>query len=381
MTRIELEQRAMALGHTPKYLQGLSYKKLADIVDKNFSYTRTAPEAPKMTDTPKLDTTPAPAPAPTPAPAPAGRGLSDFLDALTHEVRQQLLPEIDAKLANVPVGVRTLELKTPNGDYKVEYPDTCHPKLPNLVRWLTPEHGHVWLYGPAGSGKTTAAFQAAQALGKAFGRSDYECVPFSASPNMLPHELLGYKNPVTGDVVLPRFFRAVTEGHLFLLDEADSAPALLTVINMLLDSGKAVFADREVPVHPHFRLIAAANTLGKGANATYSGRSRMDFAFLNRFIHLAWDYDETLEMEIATAIAGKAGKSWCKYVQKVRATLTQLGANAPRDILVSPRASIKGARMLQVDPATTHAELAEALMFSGLSATDRSALPSPTTAL
>ena len=50
--------------------------------------------------------------------------------------------------------------------------------------------------------------------------------------------------------------------------------------------------------HPNFRIIAAANTWGNGANRMYCGRSELDSASLDRFIQIYFDYDPKIEKSI-----------------------------------------------------------------------------------
>lgn len=86
-------------------------------------------------------------------------------------------------------------------------------------------------------------------------------------------------------------------------------------------------------------VLAAANTWGFGGDAKYIGRAKLDAAFLDRFVTLSWGYDENLERTLA------GNDEWVTVVQKVRAEAIRLGA----EIVVSPRASIKGAQMLSAD--------------------------------
>ena len=100
---------------------------------------------------------------------------------------------------------------------------------------------------------------------------------------------------------------------------------------MSLPTGEVVRA------HADFRCIGAANTYGSGATHDYVGRTRIDAAFLQRFgAAIQWDYDEKLE----TAMSGNP--EWSKRVQRVRKRAVKAGLK----ILVTPRASIAGARLI-----------------------------------
>ena len=50
--------------------------------------------------------------------------------------------------------------------------------------------------------------------------------------------------------------------------------------------------------HPDFRIIAAANTFGTGADAIYCGRQTLDGASLNRFSTIVIDYDREIEKKV-----------------------------------------------------------------------------------
>jgi cobaltochelatase CobS len=84
--------------------------------------------------------------------------------------------------------------------------------------------------------------------------------------------------------------------------------------------------------------IAAGNTFGRGASREYVGRQQLDAATLDRFTVFEVDYDEALEL----AIAGN--DDWTRYVQKVRKAVEREKVRA----IVSPRASISGAKLLAV---------------------------------
>jgi MoxR-like ATPase len=185
----------------------------------------------------------------------------------------------------------------------------------------------VWLPGPAGSGKTTAARNAATALG----------VPFhhhGAVDNV--YQLLGFID--AGGTYHGTSFRAAYEhGGVFLWDEVDASnPAALVAFNAAIENGECVFPDKMVPKHPQCYFAAAANTYGTGATHEYVGRTKLDAATLDRFVMLDWHYDETLER----AIAGDT--PWTTYVQVVRQRCRDAGIKH----LVTPRASIRGNDLL-----------------------------------
>lgn len=191
---------------------------------------------------------------------------------------------------------------------------------------------HVWLVGPAGSGKTTACEHAAEALG----------LPFSAisvGEQTSVYQLMGHRTP-DGDYVRSLFREAYENGGVFCVDEVDAGNAnVLTCLNSALANGACAFPDGMVKRHPDFVCMAAGNTWGRGANRVYVGRCQIDGATLDRFAFVEVGYDERLERSMAgDQIA------WFERVRSVRAAVDRLGIRH----VVSPRATLYGARMLAV---------------------------------
>lgn len=186
---------------------------------------------------------------------------------------------------------------------------------------------NVWLAGPAGTGKTTAARKVAEALG----------LPFYYTGSIdTQYALMGFVD-AHGRVVSTEFRRAYETGGVFLFDEVDgSSPNATLAFNAALANGHAVFPDGQIARHKDFICIAAANTWGLGGTNEYVGRNKLDAAFLDRFVTLAWGVDEALE----TATCGNA--AWSKRVQGIRANVARKGIK----VLVTPRASYYGAALL-----------------------------------
>lgn len=189
------------------------------------------------------------------------------------------------------------------------------------------------LVGPAGSGKSTAGRQVAEALGLSF-------VTESCSPQMSKWDLMGFMG-ANGNYVAGVIRNAFEFGGVVLLDEVDASnPAVLVSVNLLASVavGETVtFPDgADVARHADFVLITGANTYGDGASDEYVGREQLDAATLDRFATITWDYDEDVE-KIASG-----NVEWAEYVIRVRAAAK--AANV--DLLVTPRASINGAALL-----------------------------------
>lgn len=186
---------------------------------------------------------------------------------------------------------------------------------------------NVYLVGPAGSGKTTIASQAAQALDLQF---------YSTGAVGMAYQLQGFIN-AEGRYMETDLYRAYTGGGVFLFDEIDASSAnALLAFNAIAANELAAFPCGTVKRHPDFVIIAAANTFGSGADAQYVGRSQLDAATLDRFSFIPMDYDEKLELAISP------DDRWTRHVQAFRRAVREMKLRH----VVSPRASIKGGKLL-----------------------------------
>ena len=181
---------------------------------------------------------------------------------------------------------------------------------------------NVWLPGPAGSGKTTAAQTVARALSLPF---------YYTGAIMDETKVFGYRN-ANGDYIETDFFKAYTQGGVFLWDEADgSDPMVSVMLNAAVDGMLASFPHGMFTRHPDFIFIAAANTYGMGANDKYVGRNRLDAATLDRFVKLGWDYCPELEKVI---VADDLARDTMLRIRKA-VSIKQL------DVIISTRAGMR----------------------------------------
>ena len=204
--------------------------------------------------------------------------------------------------------------------------ENVHFHFPNLLYLVSKRH-HVYMYGPPGSGKSTAAKQASESLEIPFGY-------ISLNPMTPDSRLLGFMD-ANGKYRETVFRKLYENGGVFCIDELDNAsPSLLTTLNSMLENGIGAFPDGMVTKHGNFVMVATGNTAGRGANPMFPERRPFDSAFAERFKYIAWGYDEKLERNVALGINPEAGK-WVDWVQNVRRWAL---ANLPR-LVVSPRAS------------------------------------------
>lgn len=197
---------------------------------------------------------------------------------------------------------------------------------------------NLWLVGPAGTGKSTIGEQVAEALS----------LPFSAvncTSTMTETALKGY-NDANGNYVATEFRRIFEGGGVFVFDEVDNAnPNVLGALNSALANGFMAFADRRVQKHSDFVAIATGNTFGAGATMEYVGRNPIDGATIDRFAQLEVPIDEKVEdaMLASVGLEQAIATKWVEIVRKARQNVAEAGLK----VIVSPRATLNGAKLLR----------------------------------
>jgi midasin (ATPase involved in ribosome maturation) len=271
----------------------------------------------------------------TPAPAPAAAVAPDKAAALAalmslmgggNGITEERAKEIAAEaVANASLP-RPVQVTVTTPTHTTTTTGHRHEAFETALRMVA-INAKLALVGPAGSGKTTIAANVAEALGVKFlytGAVDS------------PYKLTGFVD-AQGRYVRTAFREAYEHGGLFLWDEVDASdPGALMAFNAALENGTADFPDGNIARHENFKVMAAANTYGTGASREYVGRNQLDAATLDRFTFLTVDYDEKLERLLA------ANDDWAKQIQKWRKAAAKLKIRH----IISPRASITGARLL-----------------------------------
>lgn len=160
----------------------------------------------------------------------------------------------------------------------------------------------LWLTGPMGAGKSSVIREIA-------ARLNLNLVQANGQRRLEMADLIGHLTAIGGDVVFQEgpLARAVRQGWLFLLDEADLMdPSELAGLNTLLDGGPLVITangGEVVTPAPGFGVICTANTAGSGdATGLYAGVQRQNHALLDRFGVVEVDYPDPLtEIELVAA--------------------------------------------------------------------------------
>jgi MoxR-like ATPase len=231
--------------------------------------------------------------------------------------------------------------------------DAQHKLFPRLMRNVTLRKA-TYLWGEAGSGKSTTAKTIATAL-----NLPYYYLALQAQTTK--SELMGYMD-ATGNYVKTDFYRAYSGGGVFLLDELELGNGnLLGSLNGALANGKASFPCGITDRHPDFVCIATGNTPALGATPAYSDRRALDGSVRDRFAFIEWNIDEDLELHLSSALFAKS-EVWVKWVQAVRKAAKAI---SPR-LIVTQRASLEGCDLLNAGDEVEN--VAEMYVFRGFEA-------------
>lgn len=234
----------------------------------------------------------------------------DLAKELDEAVSNHLDNRLDGELKTLREEIKkqqVLKVVTDNGDNLVK--GAKHAQLPVLIN-MVGAGLNVMLTGSAGSGKTHAASQVAQALGVKF-------YALSVGAQTSKSDIVGFID-AGGTYRTTPFRQAYEKGGVFVMDEIDAGNSnVLIQINSALSNGICSFPDKQVKAHKDFHFIATANTYGKGESIKYVGRNRLDAATLDRFTIFNWEIDEKIEQAIAgqnKAIYNAiiAARSWCE---------------------------------------------------------------------
>ena len=252
----------------------------------------------------------------------------------------------DERIADAVASIapRTVRVEVATGE-KTKHVEGQHWLFPLIVKVIS-ANVPLYLYGPAGTGKTTLCHAVAETLGLPFEFNSF-------GPGMSSAKLTGCKD-ATGayhDVQLVRRYR---DGGVWCADEIDRADgAILTEFNAPLANGAMSTPAGTIQRHADFRCVACANTAGTGANALFTSAMELDASTLDRFFFVSMPIDEALEerlcgiartpqkvCEVASGGVVTADK-WLAAVRAARAICEQRQMRHT----ISPRASIYGAKL------------------------------------
>lgn len=224
-----------------------------------------------------------------------------------------------------------------------------HEKFETVLKFVA-NNEPVFLTGPAGSGKNVLCKQIAEALGLKF---------YFTNAVTQEYKLTGFTDAM-GNYQETQFYKAFTKGGVFMLDEMDaSIPEVLVILNAAIANR---YFDFPAPIgyreaHPDFRVIAAGNTVGTGADYQYVGRNQLDAASLDRFAVVKVDYSEAIENNVA---GDMELAQFCREFRKA-------AQDAGQQVIVSYRAIGRLAKMSQI---MTKEEALETCLVKGMEKDD-----------
>lgn len=191
----------------------------------------------------------------------------------------------------------------------------------------------IYIGGPTGCGKSASVQMLAAALNQPLRRvqlnRDFKAADFIGRATLEVDEkgtqVTGWKDGVATE--------AVRYGHWLLLDEVDQAhPDVMMALQALLEGAPLVLSGNfgeVVQRHPNFRIIATANTFGRGdETGLYAGAKVQNEATLDRYgVVINADYpDRDVEADILvkkTEIKRDIARRMVSVAHKVRKALIE----------------------------------------------------------
>lgn len=241
--------------------------------------------------------------------------LTPLFAGVEKNVTANIMSKVQPLLDRVPQEV--IHTITINGEEKQQLREVVHPNF-DLVCQLVADGDPVYLYGPTGSGKNVLGEQVAKALG----------LPFHYVAHVTDRfELTGFID-ANGNYQATEFYKAYTEGGIAFIDELDGSDENALITLNSCTNGYFAFPCGTVQQHPNFRMIAAGNTCGRGADEEYTGRRVLDASSLCRFMPIAHGYCHEIDM----AAAG-GDESLCEFIQVMRDIKKRTGCA----MILSPR--------------------------------------------
>lgn len=201
----------------------------------------------------------------------------------------------------------TVELKIPEvkvkQETKQESTEVRHCKY-DMIKACIENDIPVYLAGPAGSGKNYTLEQISWELGLEF---------YFTNSVQQEYKLTGFID-AGGQYHETEFYKAFKNGGIFFIDEMDaSIPEVLVLLNAAIANRYFEFPNGKIKAHKNFRVVAAGNTVGSGADEMYTGRLVLDQATLDRFAIIDFGYDRNIEMHIA-----KGNKELVDFIETLR---------------------------------------------------------------
>lgn len=177
------------------------------------------------------------------------------------------------------------------------------------------EEANPYLIGPSGCGKTYMVKQIGEIL-------NIDCSDIGYVNE--EYDILGYVTAM-GEYSESNFYRLYKYGGIAFCDELDNGNSKATVKlnSFLTNQTHACYffpGGERVEKHPNFRVIAAGNTDGSGADVNYSTREKIEESVLQRMIPIYVGYDNRVEGMIL-----KDYPAWFEFACAFRAATDRWG--------------------------------------------------------
>lgn len=237
-------------------------------------------------------------------------------DRTTDELRKS--GRKDKAVVDGSVELRIPEVKKPEPIKKEEPKEDWNKEVKHekfeMIKACIENDIPVYLAGPAGSGKNYTLEQISWELGLEF---------YFTNSVQQEYKLTGFID-AGGIYHETEFYKAFKNGGIFFLDEIDaSIPEVLVLLNAAIANRYFEFPNGKIKAHKNFRVVAAGNTVGSGADEMYTGRLVLDQATLDRFAIIDFGYDRNIEMHIA-----KGNKELVDFVESIRTEAETNGIRA-----------------------------------------------------
>lgn len=243
----------------------------------------------------------------------AGAALAMLAQIKEEQVFNKVCKDLDAfifeKYGKLPQ--KEIVVKLPDGSKK-SAGAVQHEMFETILKYVT-ANVPVFMSGPAGTGKSSIAKSAAQALDMDFY--------FSGAVQDI-YKFTGFVD-ANGHYSKTQFYDFCCNGGVFFLDEMDaSIPEVLVALNAAIANRYFDFPCGKVELNENCRFICAGNTYGTGADAEYTGRYQLDAATLDRFAVVYIDYSK----DIFNAVTN-GNKELIAFIYDLRKASKAVGVN------------------------------------------------------
>lgn len=210
--------------------------------------------------------------------------VSKGKELATEELEKDIKDRLDSFIKTT-YGILPQKIEITNKEITYDKTGIFHKDFEKVLK-LVNMNLPVMLTGGAGAGKNFMLEQVANALGLDF---------YYTSTITQEYKLTGFIDG-GGKYHETEFYKAFTQGGVFMLDEIDaSIPECLVILNGAIANGYFDFPTGREIANENFRVVCAGNTVGLGADLVYTGRNVIDGATLDRFVLVEIDYDKRIE--------------------------------------------------------------------------------------